>query len=257
MKVTVCELRNDPGDLERDWEGLTAHVRAERSRLVVLPEMPFYPWIAGPRDFKIEKWEDSVSAHERWIRRFSELTPAAIAGTRPVVEGGKRMNEGFLWDPKIGYRPVHAKYYLPDEPGFWEASWYERGPLQFSPCVSEGVRAGFLICTELWFMEHARGYGKQGVHLLISPRATPQSSTDKWVAGGRAAAVSSGAFCLSSNRGGIGSDGSRWAGTGWIIEPEEGEVLGLTSPETPFLTVDIDLAVAENAKRTYPRYVRE
>jgi len=257
MKVTVCELRNDPEDLERDWENLAAHVRAEESRLVVLPEMPFYPWVAGTRNMETEKWSDAVSVHNEWMHRFTEISPAVVAGTRPVAVGSKRMNEAFIWDRENGYRTIHTKYYLPDESGFWEASWYERGTFEFSPCAFEEAKAGFLICTELWFMEHARAYGKQGIHLLLSPRATPQSSTDKWVAGGRAAAVISGAFCLSSNRGGIAADGSRWAGTGWIIEPEEGSVLGLTSPEAPFLTVDIDLAAAENAKRTYPRYVRE
>ena len=47
----------------------------------------------------------------------------------------------------------------------------------------------------------------------------------------------------------------QWAGTGWIIEPEEGNVLGLTSQENPFLTIDIDLKIADAAKDTYPRYV--
>jgi len=46
-----------------------------------------------------------------------------------------------------------------------------------------------------------------------------------------------------------------FGGAGWIIEPEEGSVLGVTSPNKPFLTVEIDLEHAEKAKRTYPRYV--
>ena len=51
----------------------------------------------------------------------------------------------------------------------------------------------------------------------------------------------SGAFCLSSNRSGVDASGFEWGGRGWIIEPEEGEVLGLTSPQRPFLTIDVDL----------------
>jgi len=43
-------------------------------------------------------------------------------------------------------------------------------------------------------------------------------------------------------------------GQGWIVEPD-GRVLGLTTPEHPFLTLDIDLNKAEKAKYTYPRYV--
>ena len=64
-----------------------------------------------------------------------------------------------------------------------------------------------------------------------------------------------GAFCISSNRSGGGS-GIQWGGSGWIIDPD-GEVLGLTSSEEPFLTLDLDLEEAESAKETYPRYVSE
>ena len=60
---------------------------------------------------------------------------------------------------------------------------------------------------------------------------------------------------LSSNLGGTTPEGCDFAGVGWIIEPDEGKVLGLTSPEQPFLTLDIDLAEADKAKETYPRYV--
>ncbi len=34
MKVTVCELRNDPHGLELDWKALVEHVKSEKSDLV-------------------------------------------------------------------------------------------------------------------------------------------------------------------------------------------------------------------------------
>jgi len=62
---------------------------------------------------------------------------------------------------------------------------------------------------------------------------------------------------LSSNFSGPNIEGSEFGGTGWVIEPEEGGVLGVTSADRPFMTVEIDLAVAHRAKTTYPRYVVE
>ena len=257
MKVTVCELQNEPDDLASDWTQLVTHVKAEKSDLVLLPEMPFYPWLAWTRQSDPAVWQAAVEAHDEWTPRLKELAPAIVLGSRPVNKDGKRLNEGFVWEPECGYQGAQVKYYLPDEELFWEASWYERGELDFTPVQSSKAKIGFMICTDLWFTEHARGYARAGVHLLASPRATPMSSADKWVAGGRAAAVMSGAFCLSSNRGGIDSREFEWGGTGWVIEPEEGGVLALTSRERPFVTVDIDLGAAERAKRTYPRYVLE
>ncbi len=256
MKVTVCELPNDPAMLEDAWKGLREHVQEQNSDFVLLPEMPFYRWLAHARDSYSAQWKASMEAHCGWADRFKELAPATVAGTRPIInQEGFRENVGFVWDPDRGQTDVHTKYYLPDEPGFWEATWYSRGQKQFRPFQTAKAKIGFLICTELWFSQHARKYGKQGVQLLVCPRATMISSVAKWVVGGQAAAVVSGSFCLSSNRAGKGPDGGQFAGAGWIIEPEEGEVLGMTSSDQPFLTLDVDLASADRAKCTYPRYI--
>ena len=47
MKVTVCELNDTTQDFEKDWEELVEHCSLNKSELVLLPEMPFYPWIAN------------------------------------------------------------------------------------------------------------------------------------------------------------------------------------------------------------------
>jgi len=115
---------------------------------------------------------------------------------------------------------------------------------------------GFVICTDLWFFQHARAYGKKGVHLIICPRATPRTTLEKWLVGGRAAAVVSGAFTLSSNKINRQGEEADLGGQGWIVGPN-GKVLGITSQEQPFLTLDLDLTKAEKSKETYPRYVKD
>ena len=86
---------------------------------------------------------------------------------------------------------------------------------------------------------------------------SPKSSVDKWIAGGRAAAVVSGAFGLSSNLNGPYTEHMEFGGAGWVIGYEEGNVLGVTSQDKPLLTVEIDLEIAEKSKRSYPRYVSD
>jgi N-carbamoylputrescine amidase len=257
MKITVCELPNDPDDLAHAWARLVEHVARNDSNLVLLPEMPFYRWLSQSREVDPDQWRRAVDSHDRWISRLEELSPATVLSTRPVIDGGTPLNVGFFWDTDTGVVDVHAKRYLPDEPGFWEASWYRRGADDFSIAHTSQAKVAFLICTELWFTHHAREYGRQGVQIIVCPRATPSATASKWVAGGRTAAVVSGAFCLSSNFCGTTSDGAEFAGVGWIVEPEEGEILGVTSSEEPFLTVEVDLDTANHAKTTYPRYVRE
>jgi len=257
MKVTVCELPNEPAALEDAWKRLCDHVRRKNSEFVLLPEMPFYLWLAHTRDIRHDQWEAAVQAHHKWIARFGDLAPAVVASTRPVIRRDDRHNVGFVWDAANNGTDVHTKYYLPDEAGFWEASWYSRGKKMFEGFETARGKVGFLICTELWFARHAREYGQQGVQLLVCPRATPASTARKWLVGGQFAAVASGAYCLSSNLCGKRPDEGEFAGMGWIIEPEAGEVLGTTTPAKPFLTLEIDLSYADAAKQTYPRYVRD
>jgi len=257
MKVTVCEIPNGWSDAEDGWLDFSEKIRNEKSDLILLPEMPFARWLAGTNHSDPVQWQSAVAAHARWISRLSEFGTPIVIGTRPVLQGSLRQNQGFVWDSESGLCAAHTKYYLPDEEGFWEASWYQRGDGLFDIVEVQGLRIGFLICTELWFNAHARAYASEGIHLLVCPRATPHTSVDKWIVAGRTAAVVAGAFCLSSNFNGPNVNGMAFGGTGWIIEPESGCILGLTTPEHDVLTLDINPAEADQAKTTYPRYVED
>lgn len=256
MKSTVCQIGDDPEAFSRDWERLADHVKTEQSELILLPEMPFFPWFAWSPDYDPDVWENAVKAHQDAAPLLEKLSPAFVCGSQPVNRKGKRLNAGFVWDGKTGFRGAHTKYYLPDEEGYWEASWYDRGEGDFEPIQAGAVLLGFVICTDLWFFHHARSYGKKGAHVIACPRATPRGTLDKWLAGGQAAAVVSGAFVLSSNKISREEKEADLGGQGWIVGPN-GKVLGVTSEEQPFLTLDIDLTKAEKAKVTYPRYVKD
>lgn len=256
IKITVCELPDDQMELQIIWPSLVTHVRENNSQLVLLPEMPFSLWIAYHNQPAANGWLAAVNSHENWLERLSELSPAVVCSTRPVIHAGRRLNEAYVLDVESGYRAARHKTYLPDEPGFWEATCYDRGPVSFPPTPTRFGQVGFLICTEIWFTEHARQYARQGVRLLLCPRATEKATTAKWIRGGQVAAVMSGAYCLSSNRSGPGV-GFEWGGSGWIAEPDQGELMAITTTKTPFITVKIDLEKADSAKKSYPRYVKE
>ncbi len=253
MKVTVCELSDDQALLAAEWRSLVAHTTAARSDFVLLPEMPFYPWWMSGATVDESVWNSAVASHQEWKRQLAELQAPCVGGSFPAVRAGERINEGFLWEDS-GYVAVHEKHFLPDEAGFHEAAWYSRGNGEFQVAKARGFTFGFLICTELWSFEHAQAYGRQGAHLIASPRASVLATRDKWLVGGRAAAIVSGAFSISSNRRGASRDGTKFGGQGWMVDPD-GKVLGVTSETEPFLTIDVELDHAVRAKGTYPRDV--
>lgn len=260
LTVTAGDLDADAGvdALEGSWAGLVAHVRAHGSQLVVLPEMPFAPWLAASTDVDLDRWDETVALHGVWLDRLDELGAGAVVTTLPVVDGGRRFNEAIVWTRSRGIVGRRRKTFLPDEAGFREASWYDRGPVAFPVVSTPVVDLGVMVCTELWFPEHARQLGRDGARLLAVPRATPAASVGRWEAGARTAASIAGAFLISVNRAGSaqGDDGRgpRFDGGSTIIDPE-GDVLARTTPTTPFATATLDLDLAEVARSTYPRYV--
>lgn len=250
MRTTVTQLPDDREQFADAWADLVAHTTEHQSDLVLLPELPFAGWLFEAQTKDASSWQQSVDDHLGWLKRLPELNVDCVLGTLPTAD---LKNSGFIWQAGNGVaKPVHNKAFLPNEETCWEANWYPPASEEFQVGHYGQVGIGYLICTELWYADYARSYGMQGAHIIAVPRGTEKASVEKWIVGGRAAAISSGAYCISANRSGMSAYGTHFGGAGWLIDPD-GEVLAITSNETPFVTFDIDLKRAEQAKLTYPR----
>ena len=258
MRVTVCQMDPRPEHLPGFVAGLTSHLAESNSDLLLLPEMSFSEWLAADPVPDAGSWLDAVEVHRAHIDQHAGLGVPTVVGTRPIVDAaGSRRNEAYVWSRETDLAsPVRQKYYLPNEPGYWEAAWYDRGPRSFPATRAGGVVIGIQICTEMWFLEWARHYAREAADLLCIPRATPHGTIDKWISGGRVAAVCAGAYSLSSNLWYPEGAEADCGGVGWISDPE-GRLLATTSDTQPFATVDVDLDYARASKSTYPRYVPE
>ena len=74
-----------------------------------------------------------MGAHERWLTRLPELGADVVVGTAPRNIAGKRFNCAYLWTKDGALHWIHQKTYLPNDSGYWEASWYDRAPVDFQP----------------------------------------------------------------------------------------------------------------------------
>ena len=256
FKVAVCEA---PAELEAGsaaWTDLCEAVSRQAPDLLLLNEMPFGSWVSAGEAFEEAAWRRSLSLHDAGLARLPELGAKVVAGSRPRVLGGRRVNEAFVWTREGGARGVHTKQYFPDEEGYYEARWFEGGDRHFATAEVAGLQVGFLICTELMFNEHARRYGRTGAHVLLVPRATGASSLRRWLVAVRMAAIVSGCYVLSSNRAGADSRGQVFGGAGWIVDPF-GDLVAETFPAGPLAIHEIDLALVRRAQSEYPCYVKE
>jgi N-carbamoylputrescine amidase len=251
MRVTVCELPHARAALHTAWAALCEHTARHSSELVLLPEFGMVEPIWESQHFDFARWIDAEECFESWLTRLLELQAAHVIGTGPFTTGGQRFNQGYVASAADGVVPLRRKFFLPDQPGGWEAHWFDRGDADFPAYRAGALSFGLNICTELWALESYAAYARCGVQAILSPRATAAATTAKWLSAGVVAAVRSGAFSLSSNR--VDPTGT-CGGAGWIINPD-GEILATTTRDAPFATLDIDLDAATAAKTSYPRYL--
>ncbi|HEY2720784.1 MAG TPA: carbon-nitrogen hydrolase family protein [Chitinophagaceae bacterium] len=257
MKVTVCEMSDNEDDFIADWHQLTAYLDQQKTDLLLLPEMPFGKWIATEKNVSNEIKAEAMKKHEDWTIRLEHLNAKYILYSKPVIAGDKFFNTAFVYEKGSGHFKIHTKSFFPEEPFFWEESWFDpEEEKKFEVLEISGIKIGVLLCTEMWFMEYARQYGKQGIDLLLCPRATGIASANQWMRCGQTLAILSGAYCLSSNRSGPGDNNFRWGGTGWIMEPATGDMLGITTQQEKFFSIGIDLEKSRKAKHEYPLYVK-
>lgn len=248
MKLTICEFPDEAARKMKAWDGLLAHAARARPDIVILPEMPFCPWIFVGDSVDLDLWRDAIDVHDEMIGKFDQLECQWVLSSKPVERGGRRLNEAFMWSKESGYRAIRHKWYLPDVPVARETLWFDRGDRDFTPVSSGPLRVSFQLCSEIMFPEHARDIGFADAHLIAHPRAS--GGGQRWRAACEMSAVSSGCYLASANRRSYDRDG--FTGGSWLFSPDAA-LLGETSGEQPFVTVEIDLAVAERAKTTYPR----
>jgi N-carbamoylputrescine amidase len=130
---------------------------------------------------------------------------------------------------------VHVKSRVDDKRGCWESVWYQSATApDFEPIQVRDMMLGFLVGAELAAWDEAERYGREGVQLLISPRSTPVTNAEEWLAVARNASRRAGAVLLTSSGAG--------QGPGWIIDPG-GNLLASTSHAQPFVSQTVELPI--------------
>lgn len=237
-----------------EWAEIADRLADARLEMLVTNELPFGPWIADRIPFDRETAQASIDIHAAGLGALAATGIPAILSSRPVWAVDRLANQAVAVE-QGRITPIHTKQYIPEEPGWYEASWFQPGADCFNPAEIAGLRLGVMLCTDAMFNEHARRYGRQGTAMIAIPRAAG-TSTGNWLTAGRMAALVSGNYVVSSNRSGRSAGGTRFGGTGFAFGPD-GTLLSTTDPANPLLVVDVQPDLVARQQREYPCYVPE
>ncbi len=254
MRICMMEGPVDLLPQGATWDGIAERIQELAPDLLVTNEMPFGHWLAASSTYDPARAAESVQAHEAGLAALGALNLPAVVSSRPVFAGDRLANEAFaLQDGR--YTALHHKQYFPEEPGFYEATWFRSAMDGFDVVDVGGIRVGVLLCTELMFNERARRYGREGAELIVAPRASGPSRR-RWLTAGAMAAIVSGCYVVSSNRAGRTAQGQVFGGVAFAFQPD-GEALAQSSDTESIVAVDVDPARSRAQQALYPCYVRE
>ena len=254
LRVAFVEWPESLRTSGSQWDELRDSVIAARPDILITNELPFGPWIAEDPVFSEDEAQLSIDAHEKGLAGLIDLNLPAVISSRPRWNGKRLANEAFVLEGGV-VRPLHRKQYFPDEPGWFESEWYAGDSSGFDVADVLGIKVGVLLCTEAFFNERARSYGRQGASLIAIPRASG-TDVDFWKIASAMASLVSGAYVVSSNRVSRSKGGTVFGGGGFAYAPQ-GRLLAVTTPANPVQTLELDPTIAKFAKRAYPCYVPE
>lgn len=256
MQLGVCQNPSDLKPGTQAWQQLVDRTRQAWPDLLLLNEMPFGRWFSALAEPEQALFRESTKLHEAALDRLGELQAPWVLGSRPAWDNGSPVNQAFAWHREKGFTGGHTKQFFPEEEGFYEARWFERGAERFTTLQAGELRVGFMICTDVMFNEWARHYRRKGAHVIAVPRAVGPHTLKRWKTAMTMAAIVSGCYVISSNRAGTDAHGQTFGGCGWIFHPD-GSLVAETSAERPLVTAELDPKAIEQARNDYPCYVKE
>jgi N-carbamoylputrescine amidase len=247
MKICTAEFPDEQNLYAKAMEEIEQHVSETNPDMLVLPEMPFAPWVFHADTYNEETWQHTVENHAHWLSQLSNAIPTPIITSRPITRVGKNLNEAFYMDHNRNIHSLRSKRYLPNDFPALERVWFHEGESSDAVFDIQGNKFGMQLCSEIMYTETPRKLAENDVEIIVQARAT--GDHPRWRAASLLAASTAGAYVVGANRRSVERD---WfTGGSWVYSPE-GELLAETSAAVPFVTVELDLSRATNARAEYP-----
>jgi agmatine deiminase len=139
------------------------------AELIILPELFRSPYFCVT-----EKCEANYSdpldgvVFQSFSKLAKEKKVVIVAGS--IFEDGK-YNTSMVFDTDGSLAGYYRKSHIPNDPGFYEKSYFTPGDTGFKVFTTSKLKFSVLICFDQWFPEAARVAALNGAELLVYPTA--------------------------------------------------------------------------------------
>lgn len=236
-----CDAAEANFDRVREW---TREAAQRGSALVLFPEL----WFSG---YNLENWPKyAAPLGEGIFARLGALARErhiALGGSVLEARDGQAYNTFAFFDADGQCRAVYRKQHLFGPMG--EGKWLKPGG-DFVLMESPWGPVGLGICYDLRFPEFMRRYALQGARLVLLPAQWPVRRIRHWQTLIRARAIENQMFIAACNNVGPSGD-EQFGGLSAVIEPW-GEAVVEAGGSEVLLTAEVDLALADEARRRFP-----
>lgn len=221
--------------------------------LALLPELPLNPWSPATATPSVEDEEEPGGRRHRLLASAAASAGVGVIGGAIVrsATSGERHNTALVFDADGSLVAEYAKVHLPDEDGFREPCHYAPGTQHAEPISRFGLPFGIQVCSDINRPQGCHSLAAMGAVAILHPRATEAATVERWKLVFRANALTSCAYVLSVNRP-RPEQGVALGGPSIAVDPN-GDVL--VESLDPIVTVTLDAAVIEHARRRYPGYL--
>lgn len=251
MKISVLQMPVAIGVREENEVALRRMMDVamkDAPDVVVLPEL----WDIGFFPRPLEKYLDEDGARSQAL--LSSLAKEhgvnLVGGSVAVHAEGAAGNRSYVFDRTGALVASYDKTHLFSPAK--EDRFFRKGD-HTAVFSLDGVTCGLMICYDLRFPELCRRLALEGAEIVFLPAAWPTARIEHWRVLSRARAIENQIFFVPVNGSGAFANGMPLGGRSAVIDPW-GERLAEADDGEAVLTVEIDLSVRDEIKRTIDEF---